>query len=325
MKRRASNIIVLLALVAVIAGVIIYASDKQLAPSYAPVGGGADSTGSTSLPSGAAGLVLSELMVENDMAVRDEDGEYPRWVELYNSTSGELSLSGYSLSDREDDATKYPLPAVKMAPGEYRVVFLSGKNRTDGAGNLHASFKLNASETLYLFSGSTPVDSVSGASTQANVSKIRTGSSWEETALYSPGFENTEAGHDSYIKQFDKRGESALKINEVQSSNATCIKDEQGLYPDWIELVNTGSAPIDLAGYGLSDDVDKPMRWVFPSGSIGPGERVLVFADSSNNLESEILHTNFSISSGGETISLYSPEGYLLDRVTLPEMQTDTP
>lgn len=324
MKRRASNIIVLLLLVAVIVGVIIYASDKQLAPGYVPAGGQADSSGQTNLPTGAAGLVLSELMVENDMAVRDEDGEYPRWVELYNSTGGELSLSGYSLSDREDDATKYPLPAIKMAAGEYRVVFLSGKNRASNAGNLHASFKLNASETLYLFSGSTAVDSVSGASTQSNVSKIRTGSSWEETALYSPGFANTQQGHEQYTAQFDKRGESALKINEVQSSNATCIKDEQGLYPDWIELVNTGSSAIDLTGYGLSDDADKPMRWVFPSGSIGPGERVIVFADSTNNLESEILHTNFSISSGGETISLYSPEGYLLDRVTLPEMQTDT-
>ena len=113
--------------------------------------------------------------------ITDEDGDYPRWVELYNSTSAELSLSGYSLSDRENDATKYPLPAITLAPGEYRVVFLSGKNRTAADGNLHTGFKVNGSETLYLFSGSTIVDSVSGAATSSNISKIKVGSAWEET------------------------------------------------------------------------------------------------------------------------------------------------
>ena len=174
MKRSASNLIIILLLVVIIVGVIVYASDKQLAPSYAPADGSA--SGDASLPAGAAGLVLSELMVENDGAVRDEDGDYPRWVELYNSTSAELSLSGYSLSDRENDATKYPLPAITLAPGEYRVVFLSGKNRTAADGNLHTGFKVNGSETLYLFSGSTIVDSVSGAATSSNISKIKVGS-----------------------------------------------------------------------------------------------------------------------------------------------------
>lgn len=92
---------------------------------------------------------------------------------------------------------------------------------------------------------------------------------------------------------WDKRDESALKINEVQSSNATTLADEQGLYPDWIEIVNTGTETIDLSGYGLSDDVNKPMEWTFPAMSIGPGERVVVFADGLNNLEAEIPHANF--------------------------------
>ena len=324
MKRKLSNLIILLVLVAVIGGVILFAKDKQLAPTYSGASGSADNA-DANLPAGAAGLVLSELMVENDMAVRDADGDYPRWVELYNSTSGALSLSGYSLSDREDDATRYPLPAVTLQPGEYRVVFLSGKNRTDATGELHTGFKLSSDETLYLFSGSTAVDSVPGTATMSNVSRIRQGAGWEETSYYSPGYENTEAGHQSYLASFDKREGSVLKINEVQSSNATCIADEQGLYPDWIEIVNIGSGTIDLSGYGLSDNVDKPMRWLFPEGtSLNAGERLIVFADGSNNLTADIPHTNFSISSGGETISLYDADGGLLDRVTVPELAADT-
>ena len=74
MKRKLSNLIILLLLVAVICGVILYAKDKQLAPAYSASDGGAGST-DAALPAGAAGLVLSELMVENDMAVRDGDGD----------------------------------------------------------------------------------------------------------------------------------------------------------------------------------------------------------------------------------------------------------
>ena len=73
MKRKVSNLIILLLLVAVICGVILYAKDKQLAPTYSASDGGAGST-DAALSAGAAGLVLSELMVENDMAVRDGDG-----------------------------------------------------------------------------------------------------------------------------------------------------------------------------------------------------------------------------------------------------------
>ena len=35
-------------------------------------------------------------------------------------------------------------------------------------------------------------------STSANISKIRQGNAWSETPLYSPGYENTESGHNAY-------------------------------------------------------------------------------------------------------------------------------
>lgn len=120
------------------------------------------------------------------------------------------------------------------------MVFLSGKNRTAADGNLHTGFKVNGSETLYLFSGSTIVDSVSGAATSSNISKIKVGSAWEETELYSPGFENTEAGHEAYLDVWDKRDESALKITRCSPPRHDPGR-RAGLYPDWIEIVNTGT------------------------------------------------------------------------------------
>ena len=67
MKRKASNLIILLVLIAGIVGVILYARGKQLAPSYGPSESSGTKMDSSDLPSGSAGLVLSELMVEKTM------------------------------------------------------------------------------------------------------------------------------------------------------------------------------------------------------------------------------------------------------------------
>jgi hypothetical protein len=67
-------------------------------------------------------------------------------------------------------------------------------------------------------------------------------------------------------------------INEVMASNTSTVQDAYGDYPDWIEIFNPGSSPIDLDGYGLSDDPDDPFKWVFPKYSLKANEYLLVFA-----------------------------------------------
>ncbi|MCU0643198.1 MAG: CotH kinase family protein [bacterium] len=62
------------------------------------------------------------------------------------------------------------------------------------------------------------------------------------------------------------------------SSNSTTITDEDGDYPDWIELYNHGSDTINLNGYGLSDDENDPFKWVFPKAIIQPQGYLLIFA-----------------------------------------------
>ncbi|HEX7072050.1 MAG TPA: CotH kinase family protein, partial [Rhodothermales bacterium] len=69
-----------------------------------------------------------------------------------------------------------------------------------------------------------------------------------------------------------------LVINEVMASNHATIADEDTEFSDWIELYNAGSGPVDLAGYGLTDDPDVPVRWRLPSVVLDPGDAFLVFA-----------------------------------------------
>lgn len=148
-------------------------------------------------------------MIANEGAVMDDDGEYPDWVELYNGTAAAINLSGYALSDRSDNPAKFPLPSMELGSGEYLVVYLSGKSRNAASAPLHASFKLKAGETLYLFNGSSLADQVELPQTAVNSSYIHQETGFEETTLYSPGYPNTQEGHDSYLASFDRRRKAA--------------------------------------------------------------------------------------------------------------------
>lgn len=69
-----------------------------------------------------------------------------------------------------------------------------------------------------------------------------------------------------------------ILINEVQTSNKSTLADEDGDYPDWLELYNAGTAEVNLDQYGLSDNPDEPFKWRFPSTYLEPGGHILVFA-----------------------------------------------
>lgn len=69
-----------------------------------------------------------------------------------------------------------------------------------------------------------------------------------------------------------------IKINEVMSSNAVTIFDEDEDSPDWIELFNNSGTQVDLLNYGLSDDSSDLYKWLLPEISIPPDEYVLIFA-----------------------------------------------
>ena len=74
-----------------------------------------------------------------------------------------------------------------------------------------------------------------------------------------------------------------VRINEFMSSNQTSIADEDGSREDWIELHNPTGAPVDLGGWGLSDNVASPFQWTFaPDTMIPAGGYLLVWASEKN-------------------------------------------
>jgi len=74
-------------------------------------------------------------------------------------------------------------------------------------------------------------------------------------------------------------------INEVQTSNLNTLLDEFGEYDDWIELYNTSSTPVDLTGYMLSDNLQQPDKFIFPSFTLDGHDHVIVIASDLNKTE----------------------------------------
>jgi len=105
-----------------------------------------------------------------------------------------------------------------------------------------------------------------------------------------------------------------IVINEVLASNTTSIQDEDGSKEDWIELYNKGAASVNLAGYGLSDDVLIPYKWTFPNVTLAPGQYLIIWAsDKNRSVAGNPLHANFKISASGETITLTNTSAVTVD------------
>lgn len=106
----------------------------------------------------------------------------------------------------------------------------------------------------------------------------------------------------------------SIILNEIISSNESINTDDDGDYSDWIELYNASDTTVNLSGYGLSDDSNNLYKWILPNINLQAGGYLLVWSSSKNrNNPFAPLHTNFSISSGGEKITLINPEGNLID------------
>lgn len=96
------------------------------------------------------------------------------------------------------------------------------------------------------------------------------------------------------------REAAALDITELMVKNHASYRAEDGSFPDWIELHNSGAEAINLAGWALTDGRGK---WTFPEMQVGGGEYTLIYAGAESGLT-----TGFSISAG-ETIALLDPNG----------------
>jgi len=90
-----------------------------------------------------------------------------------------------------------------------------------------------------------------------------------------------------------------LKINEIVASNSESCYDEFQNAPDWIELYNAGSLPLNLKGYRIFDKNNFNDAWILPDTIIEPGEYLVLFASA----EGRNASGNYIIEASGHGIT----------------------
>ena len=254
------------------------------------------------------GVMLSELMPLNRATLADEDGDFSDWIELSNGGSRSVSLEGWALSDSERVLRKWVFPAQTLNPGEYLIVFASGKNRRTPGRELHTGFRLSGKGEIVRLSDpdGRVISQITYDGADADQSLSRDVASGHVTTAAAPSPGAARGGAAKVMEN-----SLGLYINEVCGG---------GVDGDWVELRNESGMPIDLRDMGLSDDPGKPRRWQFPEGAVIQPGGYLVVAFGSQRSEESLLQPDFTCDLGlsvGEMACLATPDGKIIDRMKL--------
>ncbi len=290
-----------------------------------------DLSGNQSGSVNVSGVSFNEVMLKNDGAVPDAAGNFYDWIELYNASSTPADISGMGLSDDSFDGVKYVFPTGTVIPADgYLTVFCSG----EATGGLYAPFKISAKDelTLYNVHGAV-IQSIALTSVDSGktLSKISGSDVWEAMDP-SPGYPNTPDGIEAYRNRntdITANNNTGIYINEFMASNLSTVTDINGEYSDWIELYNSTDNEVNLSGFGISDDLNRPNKFVIPEGvTIAPGEYLLIFCSGNEGVltgdaEDWELHAPFGLRAYSEAVVLSNIHGQILDSVSYTRQDAD--
>ena len=87
-------------------------------------------------------IVINEYSCSNVSTINDNYGNTPDWVELYNAGASSVNLTGYYLSDKLSNPTKWAFPSgITISANGFLLIWCSGQNTVVGT-NIHAGFSL---------------------------------------------------------------------------------------------------------------------------------------------------------------------------------------
>ena len=256
---------------------------------------------------------ISEVMSKNATFFPDETGAHPDYIEVRNTGSSPVNLSGWSLSDARDKLTRWQFPSVTLPAGGSLAVHCSGEDRKDDPRHLHANFKLDSmgEEVFLTDANGVTVSDVRIPMLEADQAYTLLETGWSKSFAPSPGYSNDQSGADAAADTIQSANGYGVYITEVLASSSKS--------DDWIEIYNGTGAAVDLSGFGLSDNAARPRKWQFPSGTvIQPGAYLGVFANGAD-ATGERLSSNYRLSSeGGYSVTLSDPSGRIFDRLFVP-------
>lgn len=293
---------------------------------------------------GSAQVFINEGSNKNFSTIADENGEYPDWIELYNPRNHNVSLYNYSLTDNQNNPTKWTFPNITLAPHEYKTVFCSGKDRkpvtgftnvvNTGTFNPTIGWNTHTLTSPIIWDGISNiiVNTCSYSSTgyTTNSEFVQTTTPFVSTVFaYEDGSTNScfaTYGNPSHMRPNMKLNGHTIGTGTDQNCN-TCYpapygnwywgaRNEMLILASELTAAGVAPGPINTLAFKVAntdpntvyDYIDIHMQLT----TVTSLSSQFIPIDANNT-----QHTNFSLASGGESVYLYSPTQTLVSQLNI--------
>ena len=297
-----------------------------------------------------AQVYINEGSNKNYTTIADEYGDYPDWIEIYNPSSDTVQLLNYSLSDEINNPTKWIFPNTQLLPGEYKLIFCSGKDKKPVTSFVDVINALNYNPVVgwnnHALTSPLIWDGIS--SLLINICSYSstgytTNSVFNQTTMpYNATVFNFQDGSPNICSALYGSKSTMrpnLRINNVTIGNGTDQNspyDYPAPYGNWYwasktqmiipasELLAAGLTP------GLIDSIAFDVASTDPNtfyDYINFSMKLVGYNEISSDFEpldyDKRIHTNFKINSSGDTIYLFSPNQQLQSSLFVNVSQPD--
>ncbi|MFC2131281.1 CotH kinase family protein [Bacteroidota bacterium] len=308
-----------------------------------------------------AEIKINEIVASNSESCFDENMDSPDWIELYNPGQEAVNLNGYRIFDNDDFNNAWVIPDTLLQPQEHIIIFVSDKDRvssdiyviessgwgiaehnsTDGmrfeyipiAGDFDINVRFN----------SLRFDEFNTYASLMLREELTEGSRYAGMHCQNPD----RAGYLFFYRDIENQNPKAVYFNNREIDYPDCrirlkregdsvfgfIYDENYI---WYKKESFTYLPMinDTAylGIAFASSVNNKLSRLAISELYLDGEPLslaeLTGIEINTGLKgksyfSHELHSNFKLSSEGETLFLWNPTGDLVDKVEFGEQITD--
>ena len=297
-----------------------------------------------------AQIVINEGSNRNFSTIADEDNEFKDWIELYNSGIDTMNLANYALTDDNTNPRKWIFPNFKIGPHQFKIIYCSSKDRKPISG-FQPTLATNNYTPVVGWNTHTMVNPFywDGSSNivinicSYNANGYTTNSIFNQTAtsFYSTVFSYVDNSADACVfsNGTPVQQRPNIKLNG-RIIGTGIINNGQFDYPapygNWYwsarhqmliradELIAAGlsAGPINTLSFDVvSTDPATTYTYIDFSFSSTLADQITgTFTPLNTSLN---LHTNFSLSSSGETVYLYNNNQNLISQLNVNCINTD--
>jgi hypothetical protein len=271
------------------------------------VAGGTPAAGDSGHVASPGDIVINEVMTHTDNAPQD-------WIELHNTTGSTIDITGWFLSDDDDNFKRYEIGvsgSVTIPPNGYKVFTEDDHFGNEGDPGSDVQFALKElGETVYLCSGSGGA-LAGGFCVQEDFDAAENGVSFgrhikSATAGYDVDFVALNSPTSGSVNNDPNVG--PIVITEIMYHPAS------NNYAEYVEIRNISGTTVPLDDWLLTDETGG-IEYYIPSGtSLGNGDYLLLTKNE------DALNEEFSpaavmilewlegrLSNGGEKIEIQKP------------------